>query len=785
MNNNRRKPYARVLRLSFLSFLFIAFIAAMGSSVLAAPEFIDKNLGEYFYKFYLDENADGSNTEILLGKTTAEDSQGRSFTYVIEGIGNYWGNKKFRIDQNGKLYYKGTGENHEKGSAPGNHGFSFEIRAKVNGESISPNCHQSDNCGYAYVSIDINNVDEPPVFSRSSYTFNLRERLDGSPGYGGNLPVYVGKVSASDQDAHFYKERLTYSVADDINFTVDPDGKIKYHGSGETYEPNKKHTFVVNATDITGLNASVNVTVVVKQNVAPVFSQSSYTFDLDENAVGPISLGRVTARDGNKDALTYSIEQATSFGVKFNVNSANGEISYVGSGEDYESVITQYVLKITADDGLSNDTATVNVNLNNLNDNPTVFLNSTTHDSISGSVYIFNLTENLDGSETPIPLGRITATDLDNAELIYSEQYFYGHKYRIDSATGELTYFGTGEDYEAGINPFGNPFGDFFRVLNVLVSDGIHNERVSVLINITNVNDMPHSFLADQYNFTLDGGADGSGTSVSVGELYIEDGDRGDLADLTFSIVEGDVNDKFRVNPYGDEDARLTYIGTGTEHGSRTYYNLTILAEEGPFSATTTVIINLTNSHSSSSIRTDGVEVTDGGNASEGQVEIDDVIATVEVDVNSSNENVTDGYNVTVEVDVNSSNETNVSVSGSSGGRSGSGSGSGVTGFVVVDSDESDPSAASNTAGLSENAEDVETEVEESAPQTETPPQELLVQEESEPELLASQPSEEQNWVLILLVSAAVGIGVLVFILRRKKRQNKKEPESKQPNDEN
>ena len=238
-------------------------------SVLAAPEFIDKNLGEYFYKFYLDENKDGSTNRIYLGTVTAEDDQGRPFKYYIEGIGNYWGNKKFEIDpNNGKLYYKGTGENHEKGSAPGNHGFSFEIRAKVDGSNINPNCHQSNNCGYAYIDIGINNVDEPPIFSRSSYTFNLKEGLDGSQGLNGGQSVYVGKVSASDQDARFYSESLTYSIAEGNTnkFSINSrTGRITYAGSGETYSPNKEYNLVVNATDSTSLNASVNVTIRVKQ----------------------------------------------------------------------------------------------------------------------------------------------------------------------------------------------------------------------------------------------------------------------------------------------------------------------------------------------------------------------------------------------------------------------------------------------------------------------------------------------------------------------------------------
>ena len=72
----------------------------------------------------------------------------------------------------------------------------------------------------------------------------------------------------------------------------------------------------------------------------PIFSEDSYTFDLAENADGsvtPVAVGTASAApsvEGN--AVMYSITAGNDDG-KFAIDSGTGAITYTGSGEDYEA----------------------------------------------------------------------------------------------------------------------------------------------------------------------------------------------------------------------------------------------------------------------------------------------------------------------------------------------------------------------------------------------------------------------------------------------------------------
>ena len=98
-----------------------------------------------------------------------------------------------------------------------------------------------------------------------------------------------------------------------------------------------------------------SVTVVIRDttpaNEPPVFEEASYTFELRENEDGrrrPVALGAVEAEDPDGDAVTYSL--AVGDPERFAVGSGDGAVSYVGSGEDYESEPNRYELTVRARD---------------------------------------------------------------------------------------------------------------------------------------------------------------------------------------------------------------------------------------------------------------------------------------------------------------------------------------------------------------------------------------------------------------------------------------------------
>ena len=87
-------------------------------------------------------------------------------------------------------------------------------------------------------------------------------------------------------------------------------------------------------------------------NAPPVFDRARYAFELPENTPGrptPAALGTVSARDPDGDRLTYSL--AGGDRGRFVVSPANGALSYVGEGEDFEAGPSRFELRVTARDG--------------------------------------------------------------------------------------------------------------------------------------------------------------------------------------------------------------------------------------------------------------------------------------------------------------------------------------------------------------------------------------------------------------------------------------------------
>ena len=113
-------------------------------------------------------------------------------------------------------------------------------------------------------------------------------------------------------------------------------------------------------------------------NRPPAFDAPSYGFSLAENADGstsPVAVGTVSATDPDSgDTVTYSIT-AGNTGAEFAIDSSSGAITYVGSGEDYESfadaaaAAAAFSLTVTAaDDHSAAVTVTVTVGVTDVYD---------------------------------------------------------------------------------------------------------------------------------------------------------------------------------------------------------------------------------------------------------------------------------------------------------------------------------------------------------------------------------------------------------------------------------
>ena len=113
---------------------------------------------------------------------------------------------------------------------------------------------------------------------------------------------------------------------------------------------------------------------VVDNNVGPIFNPTSYNFDLPENVDGsssPVNVGTpVSATDSDTDdSVSYTLTDA-----KFTVHATSGQITYTGSGEDFESSTNSYTLTVTATGATGgraqSTSATVTVTVTDVDDTP-------------------------------------------------------------------------------------------------------------------------------------------------------------------------------------------------------------------------------------------------------------------------------------------------------------------------------------------------------------------------------------------------------------------------------
>ncbi len=200
----------------------------------------------------------------------------------------------------------------------------------------------------ARVTVTLRPPNQAPAFERERYEFELEENRIG--------PVELGKLTATDPDAG---DPIAYSITagDESRFAIDAaSGVVTYTGPGEDHETEPNiYDLTVRVTDGGGLSATAAVIVeILDVNEAPVFEQERYEFELEENRIGPVELGELTAADPDEgEPVVYAL---SGDGVdRFAIDTTSGVLTYTGPGEDYETKPNVYELTVSAtdDEGLS------------------------------------------------------------------------------------------------------------------------------------------------------------------------------------------------------------------------------------------------------------------------------------------------------------------------------------------------------------------------------------------------------------------------------------------------
>ena len=488
------------------------------------------SFAEAGYSFDIKENIASGET---VGTVVATDPDASSaLTYSLSGSGA----NRFAVNA-GKITYAGPGEDFE--TLPNQ--YKITLTAKDQGELETTTT----------VTVNVTDVVEAPVFANDSYNFNLQENMAG--------PVRLGSAVAT----HSEGTSFTYSLegAGAVDFNIDGTGQITYTGTGEDFEtPPTSYTFKAVATDVDGMKGEADVTVTIRnEQEGPMFAQSRYDLELDENVPGTVRIGALTATDPEGDRVYFTLEGDDA--LNFSVSYFDGVLSYRGTGEDFEDGPKTYEFAAVATSrGDLTGQATIVVAILDVNEAPT----------FDAAAFTYELKENVAG---PIIVGRAPATDPDGDKIIYSLSGAGSTKFAIQG--GDVSYTGSGEDFEADPGPFE------FMVIGTDPS-GL-TASANITVDVTDQNEAP-TFDATAYDFNLSENQPGP---VSLGTTNASDPDNDALS---FTLTGG--AGKFAVDATSGE---VRYTGTGEDfEGGPGSYSLTVTATDaGNLSASAAVNVTI------------------------------------------------------------------------------------------------------------------------------------------------------------------------------------------------
>ena len=330
-------------------------------------------------------------------------------------------------------------------------------------------------------------------------------------------------------------------------------------------------------------SASVTVNITDVNDAPEIEAQS---FSIAENVSDGATVGTVTANDVDGPTLTYSITAGNNNGI-FAIDGITGEITVVDSSQiDFET-IPSYNLTVAVNDSEKQTSATVTVNITDVNDAPEIAAQS------------FEVAEDITDGRS---VGTVAALDADGDSLTYSITAGNNNGiFAINASTGEITVVDSSQiDFEttASYN------------LTVAVNDSATGDSATVTVNISNVNEVPEftstaptnstQDLAYTYNIvvndpdagenltitapilpdwlTLTDNGDGTATlrgtpgNDEVGnhtiELQVEDAG-GAVDTQSFSVTVNNVNDAPTItgtpNTTVNEDSNYSFVPTGND----------------------------------------------------------------------------------------------------------------------------------------------------------------------------------------------------------------------------
>jgi hypothetical protein len=394
--------------------------------------------------------------------------------------------------------------------------------------------------------LTINAVNDPPEISDGTFAIEENSSDDTN----------VGSLTVSDIDS----TSLTVTIIEgDSNsaFAVNNSGGLTVNNGNQLdFETKSCYTLTVQISDGTLTDTAQVVISLTDINEAPEISDQ--TFDIDENASNGDTVDQVTASDqDNNDTLTFSITGGNTDNI-FSIDNSGNILVDDNTNLNHEAT-DSYNLTVQANDGALTATATITIDINDINETPT----------IEGDT--FSLPEN---SNNGTAVGSISVNDQDEGDvptvtIINGDP---NNAFSIDD-NGDITVNDkTYLDYETETS----------FTLTVQAADSEFSPTDTVIINITNVNETP---TISDATFNID---ENTANATSVGSVSYSDVDAD--SNLTLSITNGNTNNAFAIDNNGAISVNNT---NALNYETQSSFTLTVEVSDGTLDDTAQVTIDL------------------------------------------------------------------------------------------------------------------------------------------------------------------------------------------------
>lgn len=393
----------------------------------------------------------------------------------------------------------------------------------------------------------------------------------GTLDYARSDTIVDGVVTKGSDFFIINKETGKISVKNGVTFDYETKGKVYYLKLTVTdrADPDKEDA---------PLSASSLITIKIEDVPEPPhFAKDVYEFDVDENSLGDVVVGELSADDKDEDEkLVYELLNLDgSVSKQFRATYANNKAVIVvedNANLDYETLAHYEVMVIVTDKSNLKDTAKVVITVNDVNETPTL------------EEQYFELDEN-SGADFKLD-GIVEAGDLDTASA-FTKRYFTA----IGGDTDLFTMNSRGEifaNYDMDYEEYKKK-GKTTFVLKTKVTDrltDVNGDSLFVIknmyIDLKNVNEDPY-VTTDTLEVK-----ENSKTPTLVGMLDAEDPD----GPTTFSFSIARASDEFYVETDGSVRVNVgAILDYETKNEYKIYVNVT--DKEGATSKEKPVIIKI------------------------------------------------------------------------------------------------------------------------------------------------------------------------------------------------